>query len=126
MFLFLLLTFSLFAVQAQITASSLTGRVTDSKGQVLAGATVKAVHVPSGTVYTTTTTSKGDYTIPNMRVGDNYTVTVSHVGHDDASFDHLTLSVGEPLNIDAILNIQGQTLNAATVTAGTRNGIISS
>jgi len=115
----------LFNLQAQVTTGSLTGRVTDSKGQALSGATVKALHVPSGTVYTTTSTSKGEYTIPNMRVGDNYTVTVDYVGHATVSFDHLTISVGDPLNINATLTIQGQTLGEATVT-GARNGVISS
>jgi hypothetical protein len=66
-------------VQAQVTTSTITGRVTDNKGSELPGATVVAIHTPSGSRYGAITNEKGIYTIPAVRVGGPYTVTISFV-----------------------------------------------
>ena len=116
---------SLCVTYAQVTTGTITGAVTDSKGQPLAGATIKAIHQPTGSVYTTTSSAKGNYTLPNTRVGGPYQVTISNVGHNPVTYDNLTISLGNPLVIDGILEITGQTMGAVTVT-GRKNGIISS
>ena len=56
------------AVQAQETTSTIRGTVTDG-GAPVAGATVTAVHIPSGTRSTTTTDASGAFTMPGLRVG---------------------------------------------------------
>ncbi|HXO75649.1 MAG TPA: TonB-dependent receptor, partial [Puia sp.] len=117
---------SLCVSYAQVTTGTITGVVTDSKGQTLPGASVKAVYAPTGTVFTTTSTSKGTFTLPNLPAGGPYNITVSHVGHNNASFDNLTLLLGEPLQIDAVMKIEGQTLNEVQVTGSSKNSIISS
>ncbi len=47
------------AVFAQVTTSSLGGRVADEAGEPLAGAAIVAVHTPTGTQYATIANSEG-------------------------------------------------------------------
>lgn len=122
--LFLILPFLL--VRSQVTTGLITGTVNDPKGQPLAGATVKAVHLPTGSVYTTVSTNKGNYTLPNLRIGGPYTLTIDYVGFAEAKFENLNVSLGTPLVLNGTMEIAGQTMNEAVVTGGRRNGIISS
>ena len=64
----MLLTLSLTAM-AQITTSSMAGKVTldDENGEEVIGATVVAVHEPSGTRYTAVTNTTGRFSINGMR-----------------------------------------------------------
>ena len=114
---------SAFISYAQVTTSSMTGTVKDAKGEALIGATVKATHLPSGTVYGTTTQVDGRYTIPNMRVGGPYKVEISYVSYSGQNFNDLFLKLGSPLKLDANLESGTQTLKEITV-SGNRNGII--
>jgi hypothetical protein len=68
------------ALAQGVTTGSLTGRVTDAQQQPVVGAKVIATHLPSGTNYETTTRADGRYSIPGMRVGGGYLVTVEHGG----------------------------------------------
>src|SRR6476659_1400307 len=47
-----------------VTTGTLTGIVSDSQGGVLPGATVVAIHQPSGTEYTAVTQGDGRFVIP--------------------------------------------------------------
>ncbi len=111
---------------AQVTTGVIAGSVTDSKGQSLAGATIKAVHLPTGSVYNTVSTSKGTYTLPNLRIGGPYTLTIDYVGHTQASYDNLNVTLGTPLIVDGVLDITGQTMNEVQVTGARKGAIISS
>ena len=64
------------AIQAQETTSTIRGNVTNG-GAPVAGATVTAVHVPSGTRASTTTDATGAFTLPGLRVGGPFTVSVN-------------------------------------------------
>ena len=62
---------------AQVTTSSLSGRVVDQSGEPVIGAAVMAMHEPSGTVYGAVTNADGRYTIQGMRTGGPYKVDFS-------------------------------------------------
>lgn len=124
--LLLLLSIHLLIAQyskAQVTTSSISG-VVRSGTTPLVGATVTAVHEPSGTRYSTTTVKDGQYTLPGMRVGGPYTVTITYVGYQPESVRDIDLSLGTPANISADLKSSAGQLQEVVVT-GTRGGIIS-
>ncbi|HET6769245.1 MAG TPA: carboxypeptidase regulatory-like domain-containing protein [Chitinophagaceae bacterium] len=102
--------------KAQVTTSSITGAVKDDKGQPLTGATIVAVHEPSGTQYSTTSSKTGTFTIPGVRVGGPYKVTISFVGLQPAIFENITVQLGEAYDINADLNVNQQTLENVVVT----------
>ncbi len=60
-----------------IVTSGITGSVRDTGGKPVAGATVTATHVPTGTVYTATSTDTGRYNFRGLVPGGPYTVAVS-------------------------------------------------
>ena len=66
---------------AQITTSSLGGRVIDVNGEPIAGAAVVATHEPSGTVYAVISNEEGYYAINGMRSGGPYKVEFSCLGY---------------------------------------------
>lgn len=114
---FVLLLFCTLPALGQVTTGSLTGRVQDAAGQPLVGATVKATHLPSGTVYGTTTLEQGSFTIPGMRIGGPYKVEVSYIGYRPVVLEGVMLSLGQPYVISPRLGEAGQELREVTVTA---------
>ena len=96
----LLLTLSL-TVMAQITTSSMAGKVTfdDQNGEEVIGATVVAVHTPSGTRYTAVTNTTGRFSIQGMRTGGPYEVTVSYIGYQPKTVKGVVLQLGETYNL---------------------------
>ncbi|WP_143305864.1 TonB-dependent receptor [Chitinophaga vietnamensis] len=94
---------AIFPASAQQTDGSLTGRVTDSSRQSLPGATIVAIHQPSGTKYSTHADKTGGFFLPGLRIGGPYTVTVSMVGRKTAVMDQLTVRLGEPQQLVFIL-----------------------
>ncbi|MBQ5931538.1 MAG: TonB-dependent receptor [Tidjanibacter sp.] len=111
------LIFSMFVVlgaMAQVTTSSMSGIVTDNKGEVLAGATIVAVHTPSGTEYAVATNGNGRYIINGMRTGGPYTVEVSFLGMNTVKFSDVYLKLGEPVELNAEL-AEGTEIEAVSI-----------
>lgn len=111
-------------VMAQVTSSSIEGTVTSETGTALEGATIKAVHEPSGTVYSTLARSGGNFTIPNMRVGGPYKITVSYVGYQPLSYDNISLDLGQPTKLTPVLIDNSSNLADVSVVSR-KNSLIS-
>ncbi|MGV3705181.1 MAG: TonB-dependent receptor [Arcticibacter sp.] len=113
------------SVRAQVTTSSLTGTVRDAKGEPLIGATVKAIHTPTGTVYGASTNTEGRVNMGNMRVGGPYTIAVSYIGFDSEKIQNVYLKLGEPYVLHSILGTTGRELQEVVVT-GSQDQILNS
>ncbi|MDD4605799.1 MAG: TonB-dependent receptor [Dysgonamonadaceae bacterium] len=103
-------------MQAQVTISSMSGRVTDAEGAVI-GATVIATHNPSGTTYGTVTNMEGRFNLSGMRVGGPYTVEVTYIGYGTSTTKNITLSLGENYSMNVVLSEEATTLGEVVVTA---------
>jgi hypothetical protein len=94
------------AVQAQSAASgTITGRVTDPQGAVVANATVTARNVSTGMERSATTTGTGSYTIPNAPPG-TYDVSVAASGFAKG-VSHVELQVGDQRDVNFQLTVGG-------------------
>ncbi len=116
-FLLVLVSLMITAVSfAQVTTSGISGKVTDQNGQALIGATVIAVHTPSGTEYGAATNLDGRYTIQGMRTGGPYTVTMTFVGYTGVETTDITLKLGDVFTLNNSLK-ESQMLDEVVVTS---------
>ena len=106
------------------TTSSLVGVVTDKTGAVLPGATIIAVHTPTGTQYNAPSNATGRFNIQNMRVGGPYTVTVSFVGFQDFKADNIVLTVGQDRRLDVKLSESSTELGAVEIVANDPRSVL--
>jgi hypothetical protein len=104
-------------VYSQVTTSGISGTVIGTDGGKLPGATVVAIHVPSGSQYGITTNADGMFSIPNMRVGGPYQVTASFVGYTSNVIDQVTLSLGNVADLQFKLDVNVAELGEVLVTA---------
>ena len=84
---------------AQVTTSALSGLVTDENDHPMIGASVQALHVPSGTSYNAVSNLDGRFTIQGMRTGGPYTVQVSFVGYAPQTFEGIRLQLGNTYSL---------------------------
>lgn len=104
------------ALAQTVTTGTLSGVVSDEQGGVLPGATVVGVHEPTGTRYEALTSSDGRFTIPGVRVGGPYTVTVTLAGFRDQTERGVNVALGEDRHVVFALRLQSVT-ETVTVTA---------
>lgn len=116
---FLMGMFLSFSGIAQVTTSSMSGRVTDGSKEAVAGATVVATHVPSQTTYGVMTNADGRFTINGMRVGGPYKVSITSIGYGENVKEGITLALGENYIHNVTLSEESITLSDVVV-SGTR------
>lgn len=124
-FLVLVMLLLTTTVSAQVTTASMSGKVVDASNESLIGATVRAVHTPTGTIYNTVTQSNGQYRFQNLRIGGPYTVEFSYVGFNPEKVSNINLVLGEDHTLNIVMKEDAQTLGEVLVVAD-RSSVISS
>jgi hypothetical protein len=100
-----------------VTTSGLDGFVSDTDGNPLVGANIVVNYEPSGTQYGTSVRDGGLYTIPNMRVGGPYTITVSYIGHHPQEKSDIYLILGQTQSVDFTLVVEAIAMPGVEVQA---------
>ncbi|MBL7473170.1 TonB-dependent receptor plug domain-containing protein [Robertkochia sediminum] len=102
---------------SQVTTANIKGLVTDSQNEPLPGASVVAVHTPTGTRYGGATNFDGRVNLLNLRVGGPYTLTFSYIGFQSQEITDVYLELGKTTNIDVVMSEDSQQLDEVVVSA---------
>src|SRR6185503_8817706 len=107
-----------------VTTAAVTGVVKDDQGGVIPGATLVAVHQPSGTTYEGVSQADGRFFIPGMRVGGPYKITATLTGFTTEVKDNVSLQLGVAQEMPFTLKVASI---AETITVvGTSDPVFSS
>ena len=93
-------------VFAQEVTGTISGTVVDETKAVVPGATVKATHVATNTVYTATSSSSGSFVFPKVRLG-TYSVSVEAQSFRRAVVQDVLVEVGKTSRLTVSLKVGG-------------------
>lgn len=125
LYILFIAAFTCMAAFGQVTTSSIGGNVADLRGEALIGATVKATHNPTGTVYANATLLNGNFNIAGMRVGGPYTIEVSYLGYITETLTDVYLTVGQEARFNFRLRESSVSMDEVVV-VGVANPVFSS
>src|SRR5260221_1499043 len=100
---------------AQLTTSSVSGKIPDSNGDVLPGAAVLVVYKPTNSSYGVATNAEGRFVLANLNPGGPYDITVSFVGYVSEKKTELYLKLGESMRFNFQLKDEAQQLSEVIV-----------
>jgi hypothetical protein len=103
-------------VQAQTFRGSIAGRVADSTGAVLPGVTVTATNDATGLSRTTTTSTGGDFSVPDLQLG-TYTIEAALQGFQTLR-TKVEVTVSQIASVDLKMGLS-QVAETINVTAST-------
>jgi hypothetical protein len=103
-------------MSAQITTATMSGKVT-AQNEPIIGATIVAIHEPSGTRYGTVTNVNGQFNLQGMRTGGPYRVEISYVGYQSVTYTGISLLLGDNYTLNVTLKESTELLAEVTVTA---------
>ena len=85
----------------RLQTSSISGTLKSTSGETLEGATITAIHQPTGTRYVTLANKTATFTLPSIKTVGPYTITMESVGYVPVSVDGVNLVLGEdyPISI---------------------------
>ena len=97
------------------TTSSISGNVYDKDSQTLPGASILAIHTPSGTRYTASTDYTGTFRISNMRVGGPYKIAITFVGFKTFEDSEVYLQLGNSKDFKVVLQEESNELQEVVI-----------
>src|SRR5664280_2097095 len=97
------------------TTSGINGKILDPSGKPLAGATIVAIHVPSGSQYGALTNGDGLFSIQGMRPGGPYSIEVSFIGYTKKSITDISLLLGETFVLNAAIEVASTQLTEVVI-----------
>lgn len=109
--------------QGAVTGA-ISGRITSTEGEPVAGATVTVRNQAVGLTRTAVTREDGRYRVPQLPVGGPYTVGVTAIGRATQTRAGLQVGLGEDVRVDLALATQALVLEGVTVSA-TSNPVLS-
>ncbi|MCD0488302.1 TonB-dependent receptor [Pedobacter sp. MC2016-14] len=109
------------SVNAQVTTSSVNGKVRDAKGLSIPGASVLLINVSTGAKYGAVTSADGYFRLTNLNPGGPYKLTVTYIGYNKQEKTNINLGLGVDQRLDFTLVDEGQQLSEVTV-KGTKGG----
>src|SRR5262245_13446371 len=92
------------SVCAQEFRGTILGRVTDSSGGIVAGATIKVINTETNVTVGTTSNQDGNYQVPFLNPG-NYRVLVDHPGFKKTERQNVRVSVTSQIALDFVLEV---------------------
>lgn len=107
---------------AQVTTSAIKGTVTSSD-KPLAGATIVALHEPSGSEYGATSNTEGHYTLRGLRVGGPYTITISFIGCTTVQYSNQELALGATATYNASLSENQEAIEEIVIVSDPANNL---
>lgn len=105
------------ALQAQVTSSGITGVVRGPDGSPAPAVTVTAVHVPTNTTFTATTSVDGRFYFRSVPVGGPYRVSASGVDGASDSITGVSTQLGGDVDVNLSLRSEITTLDKFVVEA---------
>jgi hypothetical protein len=110
---------------AQNTTGNISGSVKADNGEVLVGATISVLHVPTGSVYNAQSRKSGLFDLSNLQPGGPYVVTVSYVNYQSEKKEEIYVALGDVVRLDIILSSKIDKLKDVTVSTTKRGSDLS-
>ncbi|WP_425639764.1 carboxypeptidase regulatory-like domain-containing protein [Algoriphagus yeomjeoni] len=123
--LFLFLFFGFQAqTYSQATNASISGQVMDENGEPLIGAALLIKNELTGFTASAITNLTGNYTVNQLPLATDYSVTCTYLGYGTKVFTGYSVSQGDRIKLDIILSEEAQSLSEVSVVANSLSNSI--
>ena len=107
--------------EAQVTTSSVQGRVTNESGAPISGASVTIRNTDTGFTRTTETSGSGFFSVRSLPVAGSYTVETSVDGYRISRIEDIGLVLGDATNLDFSLESSDETMTMDAIIISARS-----